>query len=213
MTTTSGELRTVNAQIVNDVMRFHGHECPGAAVGIRVAEAALAVVGCHSRTNQITAVVETNLCAVDPIQYLTGCTFGKRNLIHLDHGKNVFTFWQRSSHASVRIVVLPDSVESTDPEFWNIHERIHEGAATDDEQSFFAKVQATRYRNILEMELNQLCRMEAALGPPPRRIGATAPTPCSSCGELTLGTHISITGEGELCRVCVLRSTREQVPQ
>ena len=36
---------------------------------------------------EIVAVVETDMCGVDAIQFLTGCTFGKGNLIHRDWGK------------------------------------------------------------------------------------------------------------------------------
>ena len=45
---------------------------------------------------EIVAVVETEMCAVDAIQALTGCTFGKGNLIHRDWGKNAYTFFRRS---------------------------------------------------------------------------------------------------------------------
>ena len=188
-------------------MSFHGHLGPGAAIGIRVAEAALTVVGSHSRSNQIVAVVETNLCAVDPIQYLTGCTFGKRNLIHLDYGKNVFTFWQRSSLKGVRIIAQPDSAVAVDPEYWRIHERIHDHRATADEQSAFLETQEKRYNNIMQMDLGQICHIQASGGSPPGRVPATAPRPCSKCGEFTLGTHLRAFGRLELCEQCMAKST------
>lgn len=203
MTTTDEYSIATNAALVGEVMRFHGHQCPGAAIGIRVAEAALALLGSHSRSNQIVAVVETNLCAVDPIQYLTGCTFGKRNLIHLDHGKNVFTFWQRSSQQGARIVIQPDSTKATDPEYWRIHERIHDGTSTADEQSLFQNTQETRYHDIMQMDLGQICHIQTPIGPPPGRIPATAPRRCSECGELTLGTYLRTCGRQELCEECM----------
>ena len=42
------------------------------------------------------AVTETDMCAVDAIQALVGCTFGKGNLIFRDRGKVAFTFFRRS---------------------------------------------------------------------------------------------------------------------
>lgn len=213
MVTIDREPVVANAELVADVMRFHGHTCPGAAVGIRVAEAALGAVGSHSRSNQIVAVVETNLCAVDPVQYLTGCTFGKRNLIHLDHGKNVFTFWQRSTDAGVRIVVQPDSAEATDPDYWSIHERIHEGTATDAEQSAFQEIQEARYHNIMGMDLDRLCYIQPAGEPPPRRNATLGPRPCTACGELTLGSYLRVAGQQELCAGCLARSVDREVSQ
>ena len=44
------------------------------------------------------------MCAVDAIQFLTGCTFGKGNLIHRDWGKNAYAFWRRSDGRALRIV-------------------------------------------------------------------------------------------------------------
>ena len=77
---------------ITGTIDFHGHLCPGLAWGIRVSEAALAMLGPRSQDEELVAVVETDSCAVDAIQYLTGCTFGKGNLRYLDHGQNVFTF-------------------------------------------------------------------------------------------------------------------------
>jgi len=73
---------------------FHGHWCPGLAVGIRAAEWALREMG-RAADEEIVAVVETDMCGVDAIQFLTGCTFGKGNLIHRDWGKNAFSFYRR----------------------------------------------------------------------------------------------------------------------
>ncbi len=36
------------------------------------------------------------MCGVDAIQVLTGCTYGKGNLIHRDLGKMAFSFYRRT---------------------------------------------------------------------------------------------------------------------
>ncbi len=96
---------------VTEVQAFHGHMCPGLAIGIRVAEQALLEMGERPGDEEVVAIVETNNCAVDAIQYITGCTFGKGNLIHLDYGKNAFRFIRRSDGKAIRIVVKPGAVE------------------------------------------------------------------------------------------------------
>ncbi len=58
------------------------------------------------------AVVETDMCGVDAIQFLTGCTFGKGNLIHRDWGKNAFSFFRRSDGRAVRISLRPGAWEA-----------------------------------------------------------------------------------------------------
>jgi formylmethanofuran dehydrogenase subunit E len=40
---------------------FHGHDCPGLAIGIRVAQAALQAVGPHSAQNEVVAIVESDM--------------------------------------------------------------------------------------------------------------------------------------------------------
>ena len=36
---------------------------------------------------------------------MAGCTFGKGNLVFLDHGKQVYTFFRRSDGEGVRVAV------------------------------------------------------------------------------------------------------------
>ena len=80
-----------------EVVSFHGHACPGLAFGYRVAEVALQELGDKAEDEELVAVVENNSCAVDAIQVMAGCTFGKGNLIFKDYGKQVYTFIRRPS--------------------------------------------------------------------------------------------------------------------
>ncbi|HOY64875.1 MAG TPA: formylmethanofuran dehydrogenase subunit E family protein, partial [bacterium] len=64
------------------VVEFHGHSCIGSALGYRVALKALEWLKANrAEDEEIVCVVENNSCAVDAIQAITGCTFGKGNLI------------------------------------------------------------------------------------------------------------------------------------
>ncbi len=94
--------------MIEKVVDFHGHMCPGLAMGIRAAEVALNEVGPHSRDEEVVAVVETDMCAVDAIQFLVGCTFGKGNLVHRDYGKNAYTFVRRSDGRAIRVSARPE---------------------------------------------------------------------------------------------------------
>jgi formylmethanofuran dehydrogenase subunit E len=110
------EQKYINEEMVEKTVAFHGHMCPGLAVGIRAAEVALREIGPHAQDEEVVAVVETDMCGVDAIQFLTGCTFGKGNLIHLDHGKNTFTFYRRSDGKGIRVVSRPEAFGKPDPE-------------------------------------------------------------------------------------------------
>ncbi len=66
---------------------FHGHECPGLAIGYRVCEAAVKSLGVtYSADEETVCVVETDNCAVDAIQVILGCTLGKGNLLYRGTG-------------------------------------------------------------------------------------------------------------------------------
>ncbi len=99
-----------------DVVVFHGHACPGLALGYRVSLHALKMLGDRASDEELTATVENSTCAVDAVQVLTGCTFGKGNLIFRDYGKHVYTFMRRPSGEGIRISVDWRSPEETDKE-------------------------------------------------------------------------------------------------
>jgi formylmethanofuran dehydrogenase subunit E len=99
-----------------DVADFHGHVCPGLALGYRVSVSALKELGKRASDEELVAIVENNSCAVDAVQVITGCTFGKGNLIFKDYGKQVYTFITRPSGDGIRISVDWKSPEETDEE-------------------------------------------------------------------------------------------------
>ena len=91
----------IDRQIIDATIDFHGHNCPGLVIGIRVAELARHELDIHMTSNGL-CVTETDMCGVDAIQFLTGCSFGKGNLIHRDYGKSAFTFFNRDIQKGFR---------------------------------------------------------------------------------------------------------------
>ena len=103
------ERAVIDEPTLDRIVDFHGHLCPGLAMGIQAAQIALREIGAHAKDEEVVAVVETDMCGVDAIQFLTGCTFGKGNLIHRDWGKNAFSFFRRSDGRAIRISLRPDA--------------------------------------------------------------------------------------------------------
>ena len=86
---------------------FHGHICPGLAMGYRVAK----YVREHyprSKDEELVCIAENNSCSVDAVQSLLGCTTGKGNLILVDNGKQAFTFYSRDQNRAMRIYFQGD---------------------------------------------------------------------------------------------------------
>jgi len=104
-------------QTYDDLIAFHGHSCPGLAMGYRMARAAMDFLsGARAADEELVAIVENNACGVDALQCITGCTFGKGNLIFRDYGKHVYTLYNRKTGKGVRVVFLdrgiPDEVKN-----------------------------------------------------------------------------------------------------
>ncbi len=88
------------------VIDFHGHLCPGVLIGYRASLIALRQLGTSPAVNEeLVATIYTDSCAADAVQVMTGCTFGKGNLIFKDLGKHVFLFSKRGEMQSLRIAL------------------------------------------------------------------------------------------------------------
>lgn len=115
---------------------------------------------------EIVAVVETDMCAVDAIQFLLGCTFGKGNLIHLDYGKSAFTFHSRQKRKSVRIVAKPDAIGDPDDELIVLRTTKLKRKLTSEEQERLKEAMAERTRRIMEADIDKLFEVKPALSKP-----------------------------------------------
>ena len=87
-----------------EIVQFHGHECPGLAMGYQMATAAMeCLASMRAEDEELVAIVENDACGVDALQCVTGCTFGKGNLLFRDYGKQVYTIYSRSTRTGVRV--------------------------------------------------------------------------------------------------------------
>jgi formylmethanofuran dehydrogenase subunit E len=87
-----------------EIIQFHGHECPGLAIGYKMATAAMeALESLRAEDEDLVAIVENDACGVDALQCVTGCTFGKGNLLFRDYGKQVYTIYCRARRSGVRV--------------------------------------------------------------------------------------------------------------
>jgi formylmethanofuran dehydrogenase subunit E len=140
---------------------FHGHHCPGLTIGIRAVELVQRELGPLDSLDLVT-VAETDMCGVDAIQFLTGCTFGKGNFIHRDYGKRAFTFFDRKSGKGFR-ALLRETVTGAPVDAWE---------ATID--------------RIMAMPLDDMFAVTPLDCPPPRPATVLESLRCEKCGEMTM---------------------------
>lgn len=95
-----------NTPGLDELIAFHGHLCPGLALGYRATQAGLKRLNVErARDEELIAIVENDSCSVDAVQFLAGATFGKGNLFFRDFGKQVFTFARRDRQPAVRVAL------------------------------------------------------------------------------------------------------------
>lgn len=136
---------------------FHGHACPGLALGARLCEFVRERLGLgFSADEELVCIAETDACPVDAVQVLLGCTFGKGNLLCAPTGKSAYTFYSRASGTGVRVVALRRQTSMTR------EERMHW---------------------VLEAPLDELFTTTAPKLPLPEKARIFPTLTCAVCGE------------------------------
>jgi formylmethanofuran dehydrogenase subunit E len=180
---------------------FHGHICPGLAIGFQAARALMEGLGVgRAGDEELLAIVETDACGVDAIQVMTGCTFGKGNFIFKDYGKHAFTLVSRKRRKAVRVCLRPDAVE-VDPGHLSLFERVQNDEASPEEVARFRELQGKRVQKVLEAAPETLFKIEEIPTdiPPKARISKSGT--CDLCGE---PTKIDLLREIDGKKACIL---------
>ncbi len=99
---------------LDGAIKFHGHLCPMFYLGLRMGELALSELGRGREEGaKLIAQVEFRNCIADGIQYATGATFGKNNLVYLEHGKFAASFHDVVSDKKIRVRVKNEVLADT----------------------------------------------------------------------------------------------------
>jgi formylmethanofuran dehydrogenase subunit E len=166
-----------------DIIAFHGHSCPGLAIGFRLATAAMNALGAtRSDDEELFAVVESDACGVDALQCVTGCTFGKGNLIFRDYGKHAYRLFSRVRQQGVRVV---------------FHGKDIPAELREDRPAFAARVMSEQEHAIVSVVSIPFEELQTA------RVRKSVL--CISCGESVMDTRVHEAGDGHICIPCAER--------
>lgn len=191
----------IDSELIEKTIQFHGHWCPGLAIGIRIAEAALREIG-RAEDEEIIAVTETDMCAVDAVQYLTGCTFGKGNLIYRDYGKNAFTFYRRGDGKAVRIVGRPSLFGEVGAGLGDLHKKMLEQGLNEEEEKSWRGTRARVSRQVMDSDLDDLFDIIEVKGDPPGKARILGSLICRQCGEPVMETRTRRLHDKVYCIPC-----------
>ncbi len=172
--------------LLERAIAFHGHLCPGLLIGYRAALIALRELGVQrAYDEELVAISETDACGVDAVQFLTGCTVGKGNLILRDWGKQVFTFGRRSNGRMVRVALR-----------YNAASREEDKELPDGERR---QRMRDRMQTMSDEELYDVRWVDAPL-PGPARLFKTVR--CSQCGEGVMEARAHLRDGQPVCPEC-----------
>ena len=159
-----------------DCVAFHGHECGGLTIGYKASLYAIELLQLEfSADEQVVCIAENDACGIDGIQVMLGCSVGKGNLLFHMRGKQAFSFYNRKTGTSVRLVLKPKP----------------EGMTR--EQSF-AYYQACKPEEMFDVKETTI-RL-----PEPARIFDSYT--CECCGETAGANWIRLAGGKKLCLDC-----------
>ncbi len=191
----------LDPKLIEAATKFHGHWCPGLAIGVRAAELALEEVG-RADDEDIVAIVETDMCAIDAIQYLVGCTLGKGNLIYRDYGKNAFTFIRRRDGKAVRFITRPEIFGEAGEILGKLHKKLLAEGLTAEEQRQWQQTRAQVAKRVMESSLPEIFEFKPAREPAPPQARILASLICAACGEPTMETRTRRLDDRVLCIPC-----------
>ena len=155
---------------------FHGHECGGLTIGYKAALYAIELLDLHfSDDEQVVCITENDACGVDAIQVILGCSVGKGNLLFHLRGKQAFSFYNRTTGRSVRLV-LKDRPEGMS------------------RQESFAYYQSLAPRDMFTVKETTITLPESA------RLFQSVK--CECCGETTAENMIRLENGKKLCLDC-----------
>ncbi len=193
-------------RLLLDAGQIHGHFCTGLAMGVMMAVKAMQWIrGRSDGLEDLLAIVETNNCAADGVQYVTGCTLGNNALIFKDYGKTALTLTRRDGKG-IRISARADAkdyIHAAAPLFSASYQKVvGEHSRGDEEISQFKKSGVEKAFALLELDFDKIFKTETV----DVRIPPYAPSHesiiCEACGEAVMGSRIIEQDGKKLCIPC-----------
>ena len=159
-----------------DCVAFHGHECGGLTIGYKASLYAIELLKLDfSADEQVVCISENDACGVDAVQVMLGCSIGKGNLLFHMRGKQAFSFYNRKTGASVRLVLKPRPEGMTKAES-------------------FAYYQSREPKEMFDVK-DATIRL-------PEKARLFDSYVCDCCGEVTGANWIRLAGDQKLCLDC-----------
>ncbi len=194
----------LSSDLFKKCLDFHGHLCPGLALGYQAAIAGRQWLSARrAKDEEVVAIAETDACCADAVQVITGCTFGKGNFIYRDYGKIAFTFFNRETGKGVRIARTVEKEDPVNPEHRDLQDKIRQETATSEERERFGRIHEDASREILDKQPEELFTITEVTVPMPEKARIEPSIICDRCGEPVMGSKLEYVEGLRVCRGCL----------
>lgn len=186
----------------NQAVKFHGHVCPGVAVGFRASIYALKLLDLTGNISEsYYAVAENDVCGLDGVQIVTGCTIGNDSLIIDNQGKKAFSFVHKKTGDGIR-VLLKVPLWGDYNEAVELHHKVKKGETTSQEKERFFTLRGKRGLELLDYPdkaLFSFSKINLKIPSKPRLHNFVT---CAICQEPTMLPWIKRKDDLEVCSKC-----------
>ena len=183
-----------------EAAEFHGHICPGIAIGYRIAK----YVKEHyprSQDEELVCIAENKSCSVDAIQSMLGCTADKGNLLFKDYGKQAFTFYSRDKNKALRIYFRGGILEGMD----ELRQKMARGGMGPEDRERMAAFRSQATEKVLSARDEDILTVEEVDIPAPEKARIYPSLKCEECGEEFMEILGRTAGGKVLCKGCFKR--------
>lgn len=192
--------------LLDEAAKLHGHYCPGLALGVKAACTAVNEMDIeHEGMEDVLAVVDTNNCLSDGIQYVTGCTFGNNSLIFRDLGKTAVTLTMRDEKG-IRLQAKPDAGENWNDEFPRYGELfdkiVSEREGTEEKEKEFQRLGKKVSHHVVNIPAEKLFDISEKSIDIPDYAPIHGSFTCDLCGESVMASRKVEEDGKELCLEC-----------
>ena len=183
-----------------EAAEFHGHICPGIAIGYRIAK----YVKEHyprSQDEELVCIAENKSCSIDAIQFMLGCTAGKGNLLFKDYGKQAFTFYSRDKNKALRIYFRGGILKGMD----ELRQKMARGELGPEDRERMAAFRSQATEKVLSARDEDILTVEEVDIPAPEKARIHPSLKCEECGEEFMEILGRTAGGKVLCKSCFER--------
>lgn len=184
---------------------LHGHRCPAMPMGLRAGAAAMnALAVPRAKEKELVAVLELgddhcSHCFGDGVQMITGCTFGKGNILKTGYGKFGLTLIDRATGRAVRVVPRAEAQAGMKKtKFFQEYRMKGVPPSRVPEQvvePLIEQVMTAPQEQLLLVGAEQQVAVD-------KKGESFATRPCDACGEMVVEKYLRVVGDRRVCIPC-----------